>query len=329
MANKIFARCAGILFFVVSGVILAACSATAEPAEVSVRLKWLHQTQFAGMYIAEQEGYYEDENLTVTIDSVDFEQQSAIEKVLAGENDFGLTSPEALLLARSEGKPVRAVAVIFKLNPTVYLVTPDSGIETPEDLLGEKVALSPEEPTILFIAMMKQLGLDLDQVEIVETTTFDLYECWELAPVCPNYSTNGPIILDQAGEEYNLIWPSDYGVTWYGDVLVTTEQMIEEQPEVVERFVRATLKGWQKAIEEPDLAVTTTLALDSQLDEEFQTEAMQRSIPLIDTGEAPIGVMSEEIWQNTLDILLDQEILSEPLDLEQVYTNEFAEGALE
>jgi ABC-type nitrate/sulfonate/bicarbonate transport system substrate-binding protein len=96
---------------------------------------------------------------------------------------------------------------------------------------------------------------------------------------------------------------------------------------VVERFVQATLRGWQQAVEQPALAVKATLAYGDQLDEAFQSEAMLAAVPLVDTGGAPIGWMEAAVWQGIHDTLLDQGIISSPVDLDLVYTNEFMEKA--
>jgi NitT/TauT family transport system substrate-binding protein len=327
--NRKHQMIAGVLLLALlaSGLLAACKTPVPEPDKVSVRLKWLHMVQFAGLYVAQQEGYYADANLEVTLDPVDFEQQVAVDKVLAGENDFGIAAAEELVIARSEGKPVRALAVIFRISADVFLVTPESGIKSPHDFIGQKVAISSGAAKILYAAMMDRLGLDRSQVEEIPVATWDLWECWETAPVCPNYATNGPVILRLAGEDFVLIWPGDYGVSWYGDVLFTTDQMMAEQPEVVERFVQATLRGWQQAVEQPDLAVKATLAYDDQLDETFQSEAMLAAVPLIDTGGAPIGWMDAPVWQGIHDTLLEQGLISSPVDLDSVYTNEFMEKA--
>jgi NitT/TauT family transport system substrate-binding protein len=307
--------------------LLVGCGAAKKPAEVSVQLKWLHQVQFAGLYVAEQEGYYADENLTVALKPVDFEQQLSVEKVLSGDSDFGIAAPEEVLIARSEGKPVRALAVFFRVGPNVFLATPESEIRSPHDLVGQKIALAPGSSTIIYQAMMGRLAIDRSQIEEIPVNVWDLWECWEIAPLCSNYATNGPVILDQAGEEYGLIWPSDYGITWYGDVLITTDEMMTEQPDVVERFVRATLKGWRQAVSNPELAVSATMAFDAELDKSFQTAAMKASIPLIDTGEDQIGWMRPEAWQQINDILVDQDVIGAAVDVKTAYTNEFVEKA--
>jgi NitT/TauT family transport system substrate-binding protein len=193
--------------------------------------------------------------------------------------------------------------------------------------VGQKIALAPGSSTIIYQAMVERLGIDRSQITEIPVNVWDLWECWEIAPACSNYATNGPVMLDQAGEDYALIWPSDYGISWYGDVLITTDQMIDEKPDVVERFVRATLKGWQQAVSDPELATSATLAFDPELDRDFQLAAMRASIPLVDTGTDQIGWMRAEDWQQVADILLEQNIVATLVDVEAVYTNQFVEKA--
>ncbi len=315
-----------VLLFVLAG-LLTSCdgsSPTPAPDRIVLNLRWLHQTQFAGFYVAAQEGYYADVGLVVSIEPQDFGELSDIDQVIAGENAFGIATPAEIVVARSEGKPVRAVGVIFRTSPEMWLVKPDAGIRSPEDFLGQKVALSPGSSSIVYRAMMERLGIDRNQVEEIEVSIWDLWECWEIAPVCSNYAINGPVTLDLAGEDYVVIWPSDYGINWYGDLIFTTDAMIADHPDIVDRFVRASLRGWKTAIEDPALATKVTLSYDATLDEEFQNRAMLVSIPLIDTG-VTIGLMEERVWQNVHDVLLNQGVIEAPLDIDTLYTNQFVE----
>ena len=318
-----------IVLLLVSG-LLTACKPskpTPKPGQVSVRLKWVHQTQFAGIYVAEQEGYYAEEGLAVELEPIDLDRQITLQYVLAGENDIAIAAAEELIIARSEGRPVRAIAVIFRLTPLVYAAPKEAGINKPADLAGKTVGLSPGQGTYLYEAMMGQLDIDRSQINEVEVTTWDLYECWQTADICAVYATSGLARANYDGVEATALWPSDYGVPFYADVIFTTDEFIEAHPDVVERFVRATLKGWQKAIGDPELATTATLAFDPSLDHGFQLAAMKISIPLIDTGKDTIGWMRPEIWQNMHDILLEQGLITAPIDVTTVYTNEFVEKA--
>jgi NitT/TauT family transport system substrate-binding protein len=317
-----------LLVVALSSVLLPACNALQSGTDqVSVQLKWVHQVQFAGMYVAQQEGYYAKENLDVSLVPFDFGRPDVIGQVLSGQYQFGITGPEDLIGARSEGKPVRAVAVLFRISPDIFLVEPSSGIRSPTDFAGKKIALAPGGISVIYAAMMEQLGLDRSDVQEELVSTSDLWECWEIAPVCANYATNGPIQLRMAGENYGVIWPGDYGVDWYGDVLFTTDAIIEEKPDMVERFVRATLKGWETALGDPDLAVSDTLRYDAKLDETFQRQAMLATVPLVDTGDGPVGLMDAQVWRATQDTLLKQGLLASPLDLDNVFTNRFVEKA--
>ncbi|OQY26760.1 MAG: hypothetical protein B6243_13740 [Anaerolineaceae bacterium 4572_5.2] len=318
-----------IVLLVLTSGLLGACNQTAapEPDEVSVRLKWLHQTQFAGIYIADQEGYYADENLKVKIDPVDLDNQITLNSVLAGDNDIAIGAAEEMIIARSEGKPVKAVAVIFKLNPLVYISLEKTGIQSPNDLTGKTVALSPGQGTYLYETMMGQLGIDRSQINETDMTTFDVFECLETADVCSHYATNGLARANYEGIDATAIWPNDYGVPFYADVIFSADEFIAQHPDVVERFVRATLKGWQKAIEDPELAAEAALKYDAELDKGFQLEAMKISIPLIDTGQDTIGFMRPVVWQEMHDIALEQGLIDAPVDLSTVYTNEFVEKA--
>ncbi|HLF28765.1 MAG TPA: ABC transporter substrate-binding protein [Anaerolineae bacterium] len=325
MKVKLFA-----LIVLILAVLLAACAPQAQkpaPETVRVRLKWLHQVQFAGIYTALKEGYYADENLDVVLDTVDFNQQVSYEKLLSGENDIAIGAPEELITGRSQGKPVRAVAVIFRLNPVVFLAPMEAGITQPADFLNKTIALSPGQVTILYDAMMSRLGLDRSQINEIPSPSYDFQECWQAAAACPDYATNGYARARAEGLDFTAVWPSEYGVPFYGDVLVVTDEYLQQHADVVQRFVRATLKGWQKAGENPELAASATLEFDPELDRVVQLAALKASLPLIDTGEDRLGWMRPEVWQQMHDILLEQHLIEGPFDVSTVYDNQFVEQA--
>ncbi|MDP3446213.1 MAG: ABC transporter substrate-binding protein, partial [Ignavibacteria bacterium] len=111
-----------------------------EPNKVTVRLKWLHQAQFAGFYYAKEAGFYKDAGINVTINpgGVDF---PAVQMVSAGSEQFGVTAADQLLLAREKGIPVVCLAVIYRKSPVVYFAKTSSGIKTPKDFIGKKVGV--------------------------------------------------------------------------------------------------------------------------------------------------------------------------------------------
>ncbi len=303
--------------------LLAGCRAQEDEKtldQVSVRLKWLHQAQFAGLYVADQKGFYAKENIKVTLRPGGVEHdENAL--VVSGEDDFGIVGAAQVLVARSQGLPVVACAAIYRTNPTVYFAMSGSGIEKPHDFIGKRVATGPTN--FVLPAMMNKLGLSMDQFEPV-SPEYDMEAFFDgKVDVWIGYLTDQVIAAREQGYELNLIYPAHYGIHVYGDVIITSENIIADNSDLVERFLRATLRGWRYAIENPDEAIAITLKYDETLDEAHQKAIMEAQMPLIHTGEDQIGWMKDEIWHGMHEMLLEQGVLTEPLDVEQVYTTEF------
>ena len=290
--------------------------------EVSLRLKWKHQAQFAGFYVADQEGYYADKNINISIEPVDLDSQITIDNLLAGDNDIVIGAPEEVIIARSEGKPVRAIAVIYRISPIVYMSKAETGIESPEDLIGKTVAISPGQGRYLYEAMMGTTDVDRSQIDEKDMDAWG-FDCWDTADVCSFYATNQLVRANYEDIEVNALWPKDYGVSYYADVIITTDDFIAENPELVASFVQATLKGWQSAIDDPEKAITALLEYNPEADKDYQLRSMKASIPLIQPGNEVLGIMNEEDWQGMMDILLEQGIIDSAIDLSTLYTNEF------
>src|SRR5260370_17484679 len=142
---SIIPRRAAIMFYrIVLSIIAAALSGTLTAAHadelVTLRLKWFHQAQFAGFYVAKEKDFYKSSGLNVDIQpgGPDF---PAIQMVTGGNEQFGVTGADQILIARSKGVPVVALAVIFRRNPFVLFSLAKSGIKTPPDYVGKTIAV--------------------------------------------------------------------------------------------------------------------------------------------------------------------------------------------
>jgi NitT/TauT family transport system substrate-binding protein len=170
---------------------------------------------------------------------------------------------------------------------------------------------------------MKKLRLDSKKLKIV---TYDPdYVAFYKGEVdiTAAFATGGLIKMRQKGLKLNLIWPSDYGIHFYSDTLATTDRLILEKPDLVARFLRASLRGWRDAIEDYQQAVTVTLTYAQIKDPQLQTTMMEAMLPLVHTGEDKIGWMKGEVWQGMYQILLEQRLLARPFDVNQAYTLRF------
>ncbi|MCD6425218.1 MAG: ABC transporter substrate-binding protein [Anaerolineales bacterium] len=152
---------------------LSACSPIAAkpaPDQISVRLKWTHGVQFAEFYIAEQKGYIAEENLSVSLleGGLEFDE---IDLVSTGQDDFGIVGANLIVLSRKDGIPITAVATIFQISPSVYFALAESGIERPEDFIGKRVMVFPDDTKLQI--MLNNVGINMDQINVVILTSSD------------------------------------------------------------------------------------------------------------------------------------------------------------
>ena len=320
-----------ITVLLTSGVLAACTPLKPQPDTVTVQLSWFHSVEFAGFYVADQKGYYADENLAVTLKPGGADVLPSKE-VADGKADVGVTGGDQLLVSRSQGLPLKAIAAIFRQSPVALMTLADSGIKTPQDLVGKRIGvISPSYDNnndIQLLAMLRQVGIDQSKVKLVVTEDYSVGSLTSgVMDVYSGFAMNEPVDAKLRGLNVNLILPQDYGVSIYANVLFSRQQTLDERSDVIQRFVRATFKGYQYAIEHPDEAADLTLKYDKTLDVAFQRASMQAEIPLIDTGDAPIGTMDGPVWQNTNDILLQQGLIKSPVDLSTLFTNKFVEKA--
>ena len=314
------------LFMIVASVMITGCGPAEikePPDKVTVQLKWFHQVQFAGFYAADQKGFYKEEGIDATLlPSAYLELDTVIDDLLNGTTDFAIRGGDEVLTARADGKPIIAIAITFHINPWVYATLKESGIEKPQDFVGKKLMISLDGK-IIHQAVMRQMEINPEDVELVPYVFTTEPLATGQVDVQQMYQPSLGQSYEMEGYELNYIWPNDYKVKFYADTIFTTEQMIEEKPEIVERFLRATLKGWRYAIENPDEAADFALKYDPTLEEEVQKSKMEAQIPLIHTGEAEIGWMVDSVWEGMHQMLLDGGILTQPINVTEAYTMEF------
>jgi NitT/TauT family transport system substrate-binding protein len=320
LAKRTFAVSLGVI--IVSGAI-SLLGIAAEPDRISIQLKWLHDAQFAGFYVAEQHGLYEAEGIEVELLPGGLAVDE-IQAVASGEQTFGVIDSAQLLRAREQGFPLVAIAVIYRIWPSVFFSLAESGITQPTDFIGKRVIVNPANVSLP--AMLARVGVSMDQI-IPIAPTHDMTSFFSGdVDVWSGYLTNQVLSAREAGYDLNIIYPDDYGVHVYGDTIFATEALVESNPDLVTRFLRATLNGWRWAIENPVQAGPLALDYDSALDGQHQIHMMIASVPLIHTGEGPIGWMNPSVWQGIYNVLIEFASLEGTTEIEVAYAMEFLEN---
>ncbi len=326
-----------------SSLLLSACgdkkeeekkSESKEKTPIGVQLSWIDTIEFIEFYAADAQGYYDEAGLEVTTHRGGFDEQGnyidPITRVLNGEVQFGVKAAADILAARAEGKPVIAIASIYQRSPASIVSLSESNITQPTDLKGKRVMVEfGTNLTALYLAFLALEGIE--RSDIVEVTN----EGHVVDPLLNGevdaylgFITNESLqVKRRAQGEVNDLFLSDYGVDTYVNTIFTTEDMIKNKPDLVEAFLRATLRGAEWAVANPDQAAELVVQrFGDQLPEtvkELQKEAMQASLPLLNPAGSKIGMMQPEVWEFTQQMLLDQGTLSEPVEVEKAYTMEF------
>lgn len=308
---------------------IAGCSAPEKEktlTPVSIQLKWVHQGQFAGFYVAKEKGFYANEGLDVTLlpggPGVDINQT-----VLNGTAQFGDTRPENLIVARTQGESLKAIGVIVRGNPYVLVALPESGIRSPRDFVGKTIMpdFAGNRSELQFLAVLRKLGLSKDDMTIVPyNADYKPFLNGEV-DVIPAYSTGDLFKIQALRPDVTVIWPSDYGISFYADTLFTTDELIENDPDLVLRIVRATMLGHQYAIDHPDEATELTLIYTEDQNAEAHKGMITSSVPLIYTGEDEVGWMRGEIWSTMQDILFNEGMIQAKFSVDEFFDNSFIE----
>lgn len=297
-----------ILFRLATLLYLALCSSpllaelAQQPAEkVSLQLKWLHSFQFAGYYAAKEKGFYAEENLDVNIRER-IPLINNIEQVLNGESQYGVADT-GLLGQRLVGKPVVVLASIFQHNPLVYLTLKESGIVSPYELKGKRVMEDYYDNAPL-LAMLYETGIAADEFTHLSNSLNpdDLINHKTDAMV--SYLTDQIDYFKKKGIEINIIDPRNYGVDFLSDNLFTTEQEIARHPDRVQRFLRASLKGWDYALKHQDELIQIVLSKynsDGRLSAEHLRFEAQETVKMILPETVPIGQTDIKRFQRIAD----------------------------
>lgn len=303
----------------------AADTATGStPIQITLPVGYIPNVQFAPLYVAIENGYYRDQGLDVSLD-YSMENDNTV-LVGTGDLTFAIVSGEQVLLARAQRLPVVYVMAWYQQYPVGIVAKTSSGIQTVADLKGKKIGLPGlyGASYIGAIALLDSAGLEqadvtLDSIGYAQVAAFIADQ--EDAVVI--YTANEPLQLDSEGVDYVLFKTSD-AVDLIGNGLITNEQTIKNNPEIVQKMVAATLQGIQFTIDHPDEAFEISKKYVENLDAADQKVQKQVLLNSIDQWKASqIGYSNPSAWENMQNILIKMGLLDQTLDLNQAFTNSY------
>jgi PAS domain S-box-containing protein len=283
-----------------------------DPARVVLQLPYTHQFQFAGVYAAQKYGHFAAEGLEVEVRPTGGSVHSSIDEVLAGVAQYGISQGPQLVAARLAGRPVVVVAPIMQHSPLVLVTRAEDNLNTPQDLIGKRVALDRTALGSEIRLMLEREGVDFSKITVVPNS-WKVNELAEgVADAMSGFVIDAPFTLRRSGMAVRIMRPVDYGVDFYGDCLFVTEEHLRTNPGQVEAFRRALLKGWQDALRDREAIIDhihrtypkRSAGMLSNMDiEAMRYEAGQVAL-LVNADLVDLGRMNPGRWGAMAQILV-------------------------
>ncbi|HHV27912.1 MAG TPA: ABC transporter substrate-binding protein [Tissierellia bacterium] len=299
----------------------------AELEKTKVILDWTPNTNHTGLYVALEKGYYKDEGLDVEI--VQPSEGSSTTLIATENGDFGVTYQEDVTyaLTSEDPLPVKAIATIIQNNTSGFASPKSKNIETVKDFEGKVYGGwgSPSEEAILK-AIMKKNGADYNKLKNINIGSDDFFAATEknidIAWIFEGWTG---VEAKLKGIDLNYIAVKDLhpDLNYYTPILVTNNKLINENPDKVKDFLKATEKGYKYSIDNPEESAKILLKYAPELDENLAIES-QKFLAKEYISDAPKwGVMKSEVWKNYAKFLKDNGLIEKELKVEDAFTNDF------
>ena len=297
--------------------------------ELDVVLDWYPNALHAFMYVAIEKGYYEEEGLKVNI-QFPSNSNDAISLVAAGQADIGLYYQQDVIQARTkQNVPVKSIGAVVQGPLNIVLSLKEKNITTAEDLVGKTIGYAGTELSEALIrSIMNDVGADYSDVTMIDVG-FDLMSSMTTGNVD---ATIGCLVnhevpqMEEEGFSVNWFDLDEYGVpTYYEGVFLANDDAIQNDSETLKAFLRASAKGFADMKANPEEALQILLANQNEenfpLSETVERKSMEVLLPMMETADAAFLSQSDECWQENIDWMLDQGLISETVDLDEVRIN--------
>jgi len=299
--------------------------------KVTLRTNWLFYGSHSIFFLGIDRGYYEEEGIDLVVKQGNG-SSNAVRLVANKDSDFAYGSSATMMNLAAQGAPVVSVAVIDAQGTEAILVRPDAGVKDIKDLEGKQIMTTAGAGVNTFFpVVVENAGLDMGKIELVNVAEGALVSSYlqNLAPAILGGIDDKPAEIVANGGEEPVIFPySDYGVYQPGYSIVAHKDMVGENPDLVGRFVRATLKATQAAKDDPDAAIAALInwsgSVEDQKDQARQVLDVTLSVlESPNAGGAALGSHVEQDWQSALDLLKQYKELETDMAASDFYTNQF------
>ena len=282
---------------------LTTTPAHAADTAINMQLGWLASNGIIGEVVAKELGYYQEEGIELSI-TPGGPNIDGVASVASGRAQIGqLSSSPSLMLARSAGIPVKAIAAGYQQHPFTYFSLSDNAIRTPQDMIGKKIATQPTAK-ILLRALLAKNGIAEDQVEVVNMGSDMNQLMTGQVQAVTGWLTNTNALKILGDKRVDMkLW--DTGIQLYANVYYTSDDVLDEHSDALAGFLRSSAKGWGYAQENPAAAVDMLVKAYPNLNRESELAAVGKVLGFSFNEQTKMhgwGAMQTGNWQDQIDI---------------------------
>lgn len=324
-----------LLVFIVLAVLfaafLAACGDDGERDKVTVGLFPAVSSE-AGLLVAVDQGYFEDEGIDVELVPL-FGWEERLAGVVSGRVTFAFGDVPSIMLAQEEGSEITIVAVKDAHNRIATVSLKEKGIASPKDYEGRTLGSNPGSFEFDLLPILGRInGFDAETVEIRELDFSVLFASLLSGKIdiITAFYGSGLYTWEQAalrdGKELSVIRWVDHGLDTYGDAIVTSNGLIESDPDLIKRFFRAAIKGFTYGIENPsEVPALVTKSLPELTEEEAAADWEQTIESMLDesTSENGLWWIDHDKMEATRSIVFEALDREPVIPTEDLYTTEY------
>jgi len=295
--------------------------------KVSFRLNWYLGGLHVPFYYGKERGLYSAEGIDLTINE-GRGSANTVQVVAAGSDTFGLADSSSVILTASKGADVKSVMSLLNSTGFAVISLAATGIRTPKDLEGKRLAVSPGDP-------LGQLFMALAAVNKLDTSKISMVQVDPAAKVVAVLEKKADALLGGADDQFFLIKQrgiepaalrfADHGANIVGMTILAKSELLKSKPDLVRRFVRATARSWEESKKNPGAAVDAALKVKPDLNRQSTIEQLIVDIELLDSknSKGRIGWGAQADWDQTLTLLKQYRGLETSQPWSAFHTNEF------
>lgn len=278
---------------------------------------------FVAVYVAKSKGFFAEEGLDVEIQHSSGSEHLRL--ILEKNIDFTTGTAAQVVRRRYEDLPLRAVALFGQRGDQGYVVRADSGIQGPADFRGKRVGFKSGVVPAELKGMLASAGVPESDVRL-QAVGFDPRIFTEgQVDVYPVFINNEPFTIRKTGLQINVIDPQNFGVATLGLTMLAHEDTVRNDPELVRRFLRATMRGALYAESHIDEGVQATLAYANGADPEAQRFLLETDLALAKRADG-MGRADLSQWRALEELLRRFEVIDRPVDVTTAWDGRFIDG---